>query len=117
MIQKILGVTALFILVSFFVIVVLALDLSVRQKLVKSERALCQRVITDRLGTIKVRETQAESAGIIADDKFQSDKTRRARRNEAEILEKSIVDLRTRVDPENGGQLICTEEFPNPRIF
>ena len=106
-----------FLIVSSFSAVVLTIRFTDRLDTILSERALCQRVIQDRLGTIKIRTVQAKSARIISEDKFQSDKTRRARLNEAKQLEESVADLRVRVDPENGGKLVCKKVFPNPGIF
>lgn len=115
--EKLLSVGVL-VIVSFCIIAVILTSGYVgRLRLVDVERESCQRVIADRLGAIKVRNIQAKSARIISNDPTQSSKTRNARRKEAQVLEGSITDLQTRVDPENGGQLVCKNAFPNPRIF
>jgi len=115
--EKLLGFIVLIVVSSCIGAMVLAVGFTGRANLAKAERASCARVISDRLSAIAVREVQAKTARILADDVTQSIKTRNARREEALQLEVSITDLRIRVDPDHGGQLICSEAFPNPRIF
>jgi len=115
--ERMLSLIVLFVVFVCLSGLVLAVDYSGRVELVKSERASCKLVIADRLGTIKVRDIQARGAQAIANDPFQSPKTRGARLAEARALQKSIDDLRTRVDPKNGGKLVCDMAFPNPGVF
>lgn len=111
--EKAVGLAATLILI----VSIGAVLLVVGGNLAEAERASCQRVIQDRLTTIEVREVQAKAARAIAADSFQSAKTRSVRRVEAEALQVAINDLRTRVDPKNGGRLDCAKAFPPPGLF
>lgn len=86
-----------------------------RRDIVNSQRANCHRGIADRLDSIDVRSTQAWSAQVIADDPFQSARTREARGSEARVLRRSVRRLTVHVDPGHGGQLVCDEAFPAAR--
>lgn len=88
-----------------------------RRQLSDAARQLCRDAIEDRVDTREIRKLQAQSAGAIADDHFQSSKTRRARRREAQRLWQSLIDTRLRVDPAHGGQRDCNREFPAPSLL
>lgn len=83
-----------------------------RVELVDSQRAGCQRGITGTLDTILVRDVQADSAQAIADDPFQSERTRRARGREAAVLRAASWRSLRRVDAAHGGALDCAQAFP-----
>jgi len=95
----------------------LAVNASAGKNLAESERALCERVLSDRRGTIKLREAQVKAAREIAGNPKIEAGVQEARLEEAKALQESIDDLRTRVGPENGGSLVCADEFPDPGIF
>ncbi len=115
--ERVIGLVATFAVAGSIGAMGLVVSVSAGRSIAKSERALCHRVLDDRLETIQVREVQAVSAQAVADDPFQSTKTRRARLREARRLQVSIDDLRTRADPANGGSLDCRREFPDPSLF
>lgn len=123
--ERFIGLVATFLVAGSIGAIGFAVSLSARQDIVRvqraaradlarSERALCHRVLDDRLDAIRLREVQVVSAQAVADDVFQSAKTRRARRTEARQLRISIKDLRMRADRPNGGTLDCEKEFPDP---
>jgi len=125
--DKVIGLVATFIVAGSIGAIGFAVSYSARQDIVRveretrkdlarSERALCHRVLDDRLSAIRLREVQVRSARAVANDPFQSAKTRRARRTEAKELQSSMDDLRTRANPANGGTLVCENEFPEPRV-
>lgn len=114
--EKMIGLVST-LLVAASIASIIAVNYAGRANLADAERASCQRNVADRLGSIQVRELQAVAARGIASDPFQSAKTRAVRLREARALQASVVDLRTRVDPKNGGKLDCAEAFPNPSVF
>lgn len=85
--------------------------------LARAERALCQRVLDDRVGTIKLREDQEAAVREVAREPDLTVRERNARRAEAAALKASTDDLRTRADPANGGRLVCADEFPDPEVL
>lgn len=79
---------------------------------VNAERGGCERNIADRVEDIRIWEKQAWAADKIAADPFQSPTTRAARRQEAAALWAAIARVRKRVDPEHGGDLVCSDAYP-----
>jgi hypothetical protein len=116
--EKIIGLVATLIVAGSIGTIVLAVGFTGRANLAEAQRLACRAGIADRLGTIRARQVQATSARSIAQDPlFQSRRTRDVRLAEAQALQTSVRDLRTRVDPAHGGRLVCAEAFPNPSVF
>lgn len=88
-----------------------------RERIIESERKGCERRVEDRLSTISVWEAQYKAAKTISEDKFQSQKTRNARREEAAVLWSSIQDFKRRTTPEYGGTLNCEDAYPNTPLI
>ncbi|MCA1571715.1 MAG: hypothetical protein LC798_15655 [Chloroflexi bacterium] len=99
------------------IILVFAAGYEGRKAIVINSREGCAQIIRDRLADIDVLAVQAQSALAIADDSFQSARTRSVRRREARVLTAAIRDRRTRVDPAHGGELVCDEAFPWPSVL
>ncbi len=115
--ERAIGLAATFMIAGSVGAMGLVVSHAAGKNLAESERALCHRVLDDRIEAIRLRQIQAVSAQAVADDPFQSAKTRRARRLESRRLRLSIDRLRTRADPANGGRLDCLKEFPDPGVF
>lgn len=115
--DRVLGLAATFVIAGSVGAMGLVISHSAGKDLARAERALCQRVLADRIGTVRLREAQAEAARKIAANPELSGAARRARREEAGALQESIDGLRVRVDPANGGQLVCADEFPDPGVL
>ncbi|MGI8624180.1 MAG: hypothetical protein ACR2NB_12015 [Solirubrobacteraceae bacterium] len=115
--DRVLGLVATFVVAGSIGGIGLAVSASARKDIARAERAMCQRVVADRLGTIRLRDAQESAVRKIAQDPGLSVRDRDARLVEATALRLSTDDLRTRVEPKNGGSLDCAKEYPVPGVF
>lgn len=88
-----------------------------RVAIVQSQRDQCEAGIDQRLQTSEVWRQQERAARRIADDPFQSARTRSARIDEARTLRDARRVLRPRLDPKHGGALVCSEAYPEPALL
>jgi hypothetical protein len=115
--DRVIGLAVTFVIAGSIGGMGLAVSASASKELARAERALCQRVLSDRIGTIRLREVEAAASRKVAENTSLGAEVRRARRAEAEALQASIDGLRMRADPANGGRLVCADEFPDPGLF
>lgn len=114
--DRLLGAALLFIIALAIGGVVFAVEFKGRSDISGAQRDACRLQVKERLDTIEVRTAQEAAARGIANDLFQSKKTRAARGKEAKVLRKTLKELKRSVDPENGGTLDCNLEFPSPSL-